>query len=525
MEVELKLLLAPEHNQQLRQHPLLAGLATRTQPLLAHYFDTPDLHLLRHGAGLRVRKEDGVWMQTMKAGGSVQNGLHQRNEWEGPVSRPWPQLGKLRKLIGDDAHWRDVLAAPHFKQRLEALFAVVVEREIWQLDYAGSQIELVLDCGHIERHGQQLPLNEIELELRQGKPEHLFALALQLLERLPLQLSNVNKAQRGYSLCRQTGTQAHHARALALPADATLDAARHAILFNCLQQVQDNEQAVIHSDHAEALHQMRVGVRRLRSALKLFRSVAPCPPQLKEDWRWLAQVLGKARDWEVLGSATLARVQASPGGPAGLHDLPALVQQQVAAHRQQAAQALRSPRYTRLLLQMGHWLLAGAASSSAAAMQADGTRIDAAQGEATHGTGEEAGTSAAEFSRHTMQRLRKTLLKRARGMNDTDAASIHRTRIAAKQSRYTLEFFHTLYRGKALRKYLATLEATQEALGQHNDLVVADRLLQQLGSEHPAATPAARHIAFARGYLRALQEQQPTDLQAVQAGLRELPRF
>ncbi|WP_348699654.1 CHAD domain-containing protein [Duganella fentianensis] len=498
MEVELKLLLAPEHNQQLRQHPLLAGLASRSQPLIAHYFDTPDLHLLRHGAGLRVRQEDGVWVQTMKAGGSVQSGLHQRNEWEGPVSRPWPQLGKLRKLIGADAHWLDVLAAAQFKQRLEALFAVIVEREIWLLDYAGSQIELVLDNGHIERHGQQLPLNEIELELKQGKPEHLFALALQLLERLPLQLSNVNKAQRGYALCRQSGTQAHHARALALAADATLDQARHAILFNCLQQIQDNEQAVIHTDHAEALHQMRVGVRRLRCALKLFGKVAPCPRQIKDDWRWLAQVLGTARDWEVLGSATLARIQASPGGPGGLHELPALVQQQVLAQRQQAAQALLSPRYTRLLLQMGQWLIAGGTASQ--------------------------DSRAADFSRHTMQRLRKTLLKRASHMadSDADAESMHRTRIAAKQARYALEFFRTLYRGKALRQYLATLEATQEALGQHNDLVVADRLLQQLGGEAQASAP---HIAFARGYLRALQAQQPADLQAVLADLSELPRF
>ena len=501
MEVELKLLLAPEHKQQLRQHPLLAGLATRSQTLVAHYFDTPDLHLLRHGAGLRVRQEDGVWVQTMKAGGSVQNGLHQRNEWEGRVSRPWPQLGKLRKLIGAEAQWLNVLAAPQFKQRLEALFAVIVEREIWQLDYAGSQIELVLDCGHIERHGQQLPLNEIELELKQGKPEHLFALALQLLERLPLQLSNVNKAQRGYALCRQSGTQAYHARGLTLAADATLDQARHAILFNCLQQIQDNEPAVVHTEHAEALHQMRVGVRRLRSALKLFGKVAPCPRQIKDDWRWLAQVLGQARDWEVLGSATMARIQASPGGPGSLHELPALVQQQVRTQRQQAAQALLSPRYTRLLLQMGQWLISGGTANK--------------------------DTRAADFSRHTMQRLRKTLLKRARHMasSDGDAESIHRTRIAAKQARYAVEFFRTLYRGKALRQFLATLEATQEALGQHNDLVVADRLLQQLDSAAQAAPASAAQIAFARGYLRALQAQQPADLQAVLADLSELPRF
>lgn len=501
MEIELKLLLAPADNGELRRHPLLAGVATRTQQLTAHYFDTPDLHLLRHGAGLRVRKEDGLWVQTMKAGGSVQSGLHQRNEWQGPVSRPWPQLGKMRKLIGDDQHWREVLAVNGLKDRLEALFEVVVQREIWQLSYAGSQIELVLDCGQIVRKGQQLAVNEIELELKHGAPEHLFALALQLLQRLPLQLSNVNKAERGYALCRQSGTQASHAQPVALEAGATLAQAWRAILHNCLQQVQDNQLAVIHSDDPEALHQMRVGVRRLRSALKLFAPVAPCPAGMYDNWRWLAQLLGAARDWEVLGSATLARIQASPGGPGALHDLPALVQAQVQEHRQQAALALQSPHYTRMLLELGRWLLQAAATGR----DGDGDSV-----------------TALDFAQKTLHGLHKMLLKRARHMRDSDPASLHSTRIAAKRARYALEFFHSLFRGKALRQYLATLAASQQTLGQHNDLVVADHLLRQLAQLHPQA---AEHSAFARGYLQALQVLQTSDLASVRSALHALPRF
>src|SRR5471032_1080339 len=161
MEVELKLLLDPTDNDRLLNHPLIARHArapVQRKQLTARYFDTPDLHLLRHGAGLRVRKMYDVWIQTMKAGGSVQSGLHQRNEWEGPVSHPWPQLGKLRKLIGADQQWLVVLSAADLKNRLEPLFAVQVERSKWDLDVDGSEIELVLDHGTIERHGQQVAI-------------------------------------------------------------------------------------------------------------------------------------------------------------------------------------------------------------------------------------------------------------------------------------------------------------------------------------------------------------------------------
>ncbi len=495
MEVELKLLLSPADNELLLQHPLIAAHArapVRSQALSARYFDTPDLHLLRHGAGLRVRKIDGAWIQTMKAGGSVQSGLHRRNEWEGPVDRPWPRLGKLRKLIGDQQQWLDVLDGDDLKARLEPLFVVTVQRHSWELDVDGNHIELVLDHGHIERHGHQVPVNEIELELKHGDPASLFAFALQLQEQLPMRLSNTNKAERGYMLCRQTGTVPYRAQSVSLEPDATAADARLAILNNCLQHIQRNENAVIEGDDAETLHQMRVGVRRLRSALKLFEACAPCPPALQEDINWLGTELGAARDWDVLLASTLTHIQASPGGRNSVLDLQALALKTAHAKRRAAAQALLSQRYTRLLLTMGLW------------MQLPAEGLDEA---------------ATAFANRTMQRLHKKLLKRAQRMDDSAPETVHRSRIAAKRARYALEFFHSLYSGKALRSYLKTLSATQEELGRHNDLVVADRLLRELGQQHEAASAT---VQFARGYLQALQATQPADLATICADLQAL---
>jgi len=485
MEVELKLLLAPEDNGKLLQHPLLDAPA-RVQQLTARYFDTPDLHLMRHGAGLRVRKEDGEWIQTMKAGGSVQSGLHSRNEWECAVDRSWPRLGKLRKLVGNDEQWLAMLDAPDLKDRLEPLFLVDVQRHLWEVEVAGNRIEVALDVGHIERKTHKVAINEIELELKDGDPAGLYAFALQLQDDIPLRITNINKAQRGYMLVRETGHAPYRAQALHLDADAPLSDAFPAVLGNCLEHIQRNEVAVVEGHDPETLHQMRVGVRRLRSALKLFAAVAPCPPALKEDIDWLGMELGAARDWDVLLSSTLARMDAPQ------IELQSLALQTAHAKRDEAVQALLSPRYTRLMLAMGSWMLQAAPLLNG---------------------------SAAQFSRQTMQHLHKSLIKRANRMDHDDASSAHRTRIAAKRARYALEFFHSLYRGKSTHSYLKTLAAVQEELGRHNDLVVAGRLLQDLAQQHPQASGA---IQFARGYLLAQQATAPTELDAIRRRLHAL---
>jgi hypothetical protein len=378
------------------QHPLLAAPARVQQ--LRRYFDTPDLHLMRHGAGLRVRKEDGEWMQTMKAGGSVQSGLHSRNEWEGPVA----VHGRAGQAGGDRCTLAGHAGCATISRTASKPLFLVEQRHLWEWNAAtASRWRWTSATSSARRQGA---LNEIELELKDGEPA--------TCSRWPCNCWNDSRYASPTStrrsaamLCARPARP--HARTGAA-ADATLDAARrrHAGQLPAAHPAQRSAvvEATIRKRCTRCASACAACVRRSscsqRGALpaRCWKTIAGWA------WNWARRATGTCC------SATLARVQASPGGPAGLHDLPALVQQQVAAHRQQAAQALLSPRYTRLLLQMGQWLL---------------------EPEAAHGMGEETGTSAAEFSHHTMQRLRKTLLKRARRMNDTDAASVHRTRIAA----------------------------------------------------------------------------------------------
>lgn len=477
MEIELQLLMDPAYNAQLLKHPLIRAHArgpARTDDLTAHYFDTPDLHLLRHRAGLRVRQMSGVWIQTMKAGGSMLSGLQQQHEWETPVTHAWPQLGKLRKAVDDKR--REMLALPDLKNHLEVLFTVAVQRTRWDIDFEGSHIELALDHGHIEREGQRVPVNEIELELKSGTPASLFAFALRLLDDIPLRLSYTNKALRGYALCHDSGIAITKAAPVVLPHGASTAQALVAILSNCLQQIQGNEAGVTGSDDPESVHQMRVGVRRLRSALKLFCSAAPCPEALLTEIEWLGSVLGSARDWEVLHGTTLPRVPADDPSDDGVTRLRALVQQTASAQRAQAAQAILSPRYTRLQLALALWMQQIGANDSDAQLTAP----------------------IARFAHHTMKQLHQKMLHRAEKAAGGEERAVHRLRIAGKRVRYALEFFAVLYRRTGSTRYLEALTDMQDALGRHNDVMVANRLLRELQQSH---ADTANAISFTRGYV------------------------
>src|SRR3989304_711458 len=87
IETELKLRIAPEQLARLRRYALFKEhQVTRptTRRLYNIYYDTPKLELHNSGMALRLRRAGRQWLQTLKGGGSVKAGLHQRDEWEVP---------------------------------------------------------------------------------------------------------------------------------------------------------------------------------------------------------------------------------------------------------------------------------------------------------------------------------------------------------------------------------------------------------------------------------------------------------
>ena len=514
MEIELKLSLAPQDASRLRAHPLLAQSAQGPLVLQMHdiYVDTPDLQLCRHQAGLRVRQVDGRWVQTLKAGGTVSGGLHSRHEWEGEVPGPQPDLAALDAAIGRKQPIRALLRQDAIRDALRPVFTTRIERTVWQLRTPqGDEIECVLDQGVIERGadgadgahgvdgvGYSVAVSEIELELKQGQAASLFDVALALLQEVPLQLGHMSKAERGYRLAAPQPLRAVKAQPLALDAAMSVEQAFLAIAGNCLEQVSGNQDGVAAGADVESVHQMRVGLRRLRSALGMFKSLLALPDSLKNELGWLGGALGEARDWDVLAGNTLAQLDGEAQADAAA--LAAAAHAQARLKHVEAAQAVTSARCTACMLGLQRWLQARAWRDSCSVRQV--RRLDA---------------PVSPFAQATVRKDQRRLMKRGKRLLHASPQQRHQVRIAAKKTRYATEFFASLFAARTVQPYVGRLSALQDELGWLNDVQVADRLLQQLPdvqadqADQSAQDGLRLHAAFIRGYLAARAQAQGTD--------------
>lgn len=484
MEIELKLSLAAADIDKLRSHPLLATAVPHTLSMSDTYFDTPAQHLRRHRAGLRVRRTGDSWTQTMKAGGSVEGGLHRRHEWETAIAGPMPDLSALSQEIGPHGPWSKLLRNRAVTDSLEPLFTTTIERQLWNVRLPqGDLVECALDLGHVRSGERQTGICELELELKAGEAAHLFDFALALQHDIPFRIGTLNKAERGYALYMARSPGAVKASALTLNKRMRIEQAFQNVAANCMMHMQANEAGVTESGDIESLHQMRVGLRRLRAALRLFAPVITLPEPLQQDLDWLAGQLGPARDWDVFTGSTLPGLASALPDDLSIGPLLQAAQAQSERHHATAAEVVGSARYTRLVLLFTRWMLAMGWREQMA--PEDGDRLAAPIG---------------GYARRMLLKDQHRLLQRGRHLDGASAAERHRVRIAAKRARYTSEFFASLLPPRRLPRYVRALTALQDILGTLNDARVADRLLADIGAEQAQQESAATYL---RGYLAA----------------------
>jgi len=486
METELKLLIAPADVAAFRRLALLKDFAfakPATRLLRNTYFDTPELLLKKHGMELRVRRVGGVSNQTLKAvGQAAEAGLHQRQEWEARVTGSRPELALLMALVGAGSLWEKVLDSPGLAQELTPIFSSEVRRTVWKLRLAQeAEVELALDQGELRRGDMHEPISEIELELKAGMPEALFGLALQLQEQVPLRVGNLSKAARGYALVAPVAAASEKARPVTLNRYMCVEDGFRVIVGNCLRQIQDNEIGVARGNDPESIHQMRAGMRRLRSALSLFAPWIPFPPVLQWELAWLGGELGSARDADVLGDGTLLVVIEACPQETDLLPLRLLASTIAGEKRRHAADAVASVRYSRLMLGLVSWLQA--------------LRWHESLDEAALGALAE---PLEKRATKILDRRHEKLIKSGKRLAHGTPEERHQSRIAAKKARYATEFFRSLYPARRVDHYVRRLAALQDALGWLNDAAVADRLLHEINDGHPELAGSA---SFARGYL------------------------
>lgn len=467
IEIELKLRLPPDCVVRLQRNPLLKSLSISrpvTQKLYSVYYDTPNFDLKRHGVALRLRRAGNRWVQNIKGGGSAAAGLHQRNEWEASVLQAQPDFTKITEPV-----LIKLFSATGLREQLRPVFTTEFTRSSRMLRFAdGGEAQFCLDRGQITVDNVSVPLCEIELELKSGSPQHLFQLALELLHVFPLRLENESKAQRGYVLYSGCKPQPFKAMPLALAPEMSVNAVFKAIIWNCLEHLHGNEAGMLEGRDSEYLHQMRVALRRQRSALSIFSRIFPKAAfvPVTQELKWLTGQFGPARDWDVFVTQILITACASFPDHSGMAALWEKCEQLRHQHNEIARHTVESAHYAEVMLQLGAWL-----SAEAWLGQSD----PAAPAELTG-----AGAPVKKFATALLAHRHRQLKKYGRELANFSVAELHALRIVAKKQRYVTEFFAGFYPPKEARRYIRCLSALQDILGAMNDTANAQRLLSEM---------------------------------------------
>jgi inorganic triphosphatase YgiF len=481
-EVELKLLAPAGALDQLREAPIVVrharngGVARRLE---AVYYDTPDRTLFSHGLSLRVRRNGNRYVQTLKRA-PAHGRPFVRGEWETSISGDTPDLASLP--VSEIGSPLDSLAP----DALHPIFVTKVRRRTQRLEFPEAIVEVAFDEGTIEAGEQREPLTEIELEVKAGDPRILYDLGIRLLEVAPLRIGTQSKSDRGYDLAFGLAPQATKATAPAIATEHTVDDIVGELLGTCQHQLLANQAVAEDGRDPEGVHQMRVALRRLRTASGLLRREFGLSTlqRLNAEMKWLATLLGTPRDWDVFVTDTL-------GGPAKALTSDAVdldgLRRAAEPHRMIAYTALREalsgPRYNRLQLSLRYWI-----ESRGWRNELEGRPLAVLM------------EPAPGFACRVLARLHSKALKQGSHFRQLEPEARHQLRITLKKLRYAAEFFQGL-NGKdgECKQYLACLAKLQDALGHDNDTTMARPFLNAL-ADHSTAPEVQRTIGAVMGW-------------------------
>lgn len=465
-EVELKFDLEPGGATALRRAPALATVKPEKRRLETLYFDTKSGALRRAGYSLRVRAAGGHYVQTVKRRSAASAGLFARREWETKVARfafdpAAASAAPLKRLLANA------------KGKVRPVARTRFRRTAWLVERDGSRIEVVLDEGRVGSGEKEAPLCELELELLSGTPAALFALAEELGRATALRLGVLTKAERGFALADRSLGRPARAEPVRLRPPLTEAEAFHAIASACLRHFRLNEIALRASRDPDALHQARVALRRLRSALSLFRSTLSGEEyrEIRGELRWLTGQFGEARNLDVL----LGRYAESK----------ALSAERERLYKSLAA-SLDGERARALMLRLALWLECGAwRFRPRAARDLSGLAVKQLDGQ--------------------WRKVRR----HGAALATLDVDAQHRLRLDIKKLRYAAEFLAGLSakRPAATRRdrFIAALKLLQEELGLINDLRTGAALAARFAPDlkPPPANDSAAIKAAERAYRQA----------------------
>lgn len=447
----------------------LSGPDTRLLPLHAVYQDVPGGALARAAIALRVRREPAGWIQTLKTPGVHSLGRLEDEVALGGGDDATPPKADLQRhtLPTAQAVLRTALGLGKAEPLPAVLpvFEVKVQRRTRRIMQGRSVIEVALDEGHVQANGRRRTVRELELELVDGNVRDLLAMARKWRERWGLWLSTASKAARGDRLA-QGDLYGPPVGAVppALPGKPRMGPFTAAVLDACLAQVMGNASEVAAGSQADDhVHQVRVGLRRLRTALRELPTLAGDRKRFEPVLVNVFRGLGERRDrTHVL--RTIAPLVEAAGGrplrvPAGFHD------------GADPGALVRGADFQDALLRL----------------------LDRAE-ELRRQEGEPVRRTLREH----LKRLHKQVTREGRRFTRLSQDSQHGVRKRLKRLRYLGEFAAPLFPSKAVERYLACLKPAQDALGQYNDEIMAEELYEELVGADPGARFGAEWLRSRR---------------------------
>src|SRR5262245_743421 len=445
-----------------------------TKELRTVYFDTPEHDLRAGGISLWLRRQDGGWQQTVKVDQHVENGMSNPIELQTFVEEERPDIRKI-----SDKNVRRAVQKALAGTSLRPVFETIVQRTTRSIKVQGSEIELGVDDGEVRAGNERQDLREADLELKAGSSEGLLLAAEKLLAGHELKLSTQSKAERGYRLAlgkKDGSTEPEKARPARISRKDSSRKALSSMLGSAVQQVLVNRRALLETDDPEAAHQLRIGLRRLRSALLALRPLVDRSSlrAFERSARDVGRHVGRLRDADVLISGIHAPAEAAATDKTGFAELREALRRDREARRDEVRQVLSGPQWAKLQLYLTLWPR----------------------------TLEEIDGLNKPFTKHARKVLAKAWkkpTKLGRHLDRLDSAQRHEMRKALKKLRYHAEHMAPLFDKRKGEQFIHQLKALQDVFGYINDVGMTPRLIG-IQQERQAASDAARAANYALGH-------------------------
>lgn len=484
-EIELKLqLLNDVEAASIYQLPYvkqgLIGAPEKTF-LYSVYYDSLDHRLLKQGYSLRMRKNNGAYTLTIKKMGNVTAGLHQRAEWNYPVSTEVPSLE-----IIEDQELQECLNSVLEDQGLKALMVTDFKRtqSNWQ-DEDGNLLELAIDEGHIEIENRREIIREVELELKKGQVTALLSMGEELALWFPMIPGNDSKFYRGLQMLglenQGVPSTEHHGSMQLSNKKENLGNDVPALLAEAFQQVLTCYQQLSQHDITdEGVHQIRVSCRHVRSLLHFFKPalVGESWQPLEKELRSLAKKFAKLREIQVMKY----HYQQSPCAQT-CKQLEEIIGEQYDKEWKLAEKIMKSGEITPNLLRLWRMVTAIQLKNSYK------------------------NKSTSAFTEERLSSWIQKYNKRHAELARKDMKHLHQVRIRAKRIRYAAEWLRPVL-PKKLFKTIKTLKEQQELMGQLHDIHCERVKLRGWIDQKGPTTDSMYQLGFYEGW----QEKQKHQL-------------